>query len=90
MRFTTHSKQRIKERTGVRYQERYKLFRQALNKGISAGETSNQFLRKYLLSKERHCMAKYYKGYVFIHSKGGKLYTMYKVPDHIMKGIKNG
>lgn len=89
MRLTIHSKQRIKERTGVsRKHDRSKLFRQALDKGISAGETNNQVLKKYLLKKERHCKAKYYKGYIFIHSKRGKLYTMYEVPNYIKEMIK--
>lgn len=90
MKYTLHSQQRIKQRTGVRYQQRKKLFREALNKGISAGNTNNEFLRNYLLNKERHSKVKYYKGYVFIYSKSGRLFTMYEVPDHIKKGIENG
>jgi hypothetical protein len=83
MRLTIHSKQRIKERAGVRYQKRNKLFREALLNGISPGNTSNLKLKGYLLSKQHNCKAKYYKGYVFIYSKNGKLYTMYEAPNSI-------
>ena len=89
MRLTKHSKLRLRQRAGVISNEKNKLFRHALDKGISAGETNNQVLKKYLLKKERHCKAKIYKGYVFMYSKNGKkLYTMYEVPNYIKEMMK--
>ena len=85
MRFTKHSKQRIKERTGVRYQTRNKLFKEALKKGISPGNTADKVLQNYLQNKQHNSKVKLYKGYVFIYSKGGSLYTMYKAPENIRK-----
>lgn len=89
MKLTQHSKQRIRERAGVRSSEKNKLFKQALLKGISAGNINNEIIKKYLLKKERHCKTKIYKGYVFMYSKNGKkLYTMYEVPNYIKEMIK--
>lgn len=89
MKLTEHSKLRLRQRAGVRSNEKNKLFRQALLKGISAGNTNNEIIIKYLLKKERHCKAKIYKGYVFMYSKSGKkLYTMYEVPNYIKEMIK--
>ena len=89
MKLTEHSKLRLRQRAGVRSSEKNKLFRQALLKGISAGNTNNEIIKKYLLKKERHCKAKIYKDYVFMYSKNGKkLYTMYEVPNYIKEMIK--
>lgn len=89
MRLTEHSKLRLRQRAGVRSSEKNKLFKQALLKGMSAGNTNNEIIKKYLLKKERHCKAKIYKGYIFMYSKNGKkLYTMYEVPTYIKEMIK--
>lgn len=82
MKLSKHSKLRMKERAGICANQKA-FYKNALRKGISAGETKDERLRNYLLSKENnHTKAKIYKGYVFLHSKNSKqLYTVYKLSD---------
>ena len=87
MKLTNHSIQRMKERAGVRYNERIKLFKQALLKGKSPMELKDDKLKKYLLSKQHphKNKVKLYKGYVFVYSMNSKLYTMYELPERFRK-----
>lgn len=82
MKLSKHSKERMKQRTPFNHKERMKLFKDALHKGKSYGEVSNEKLKKYLMNKESwKSQVKLYKGYIFIHSKHSKqLYTMYELP----------
>lgn len=84
MKLSEHSKVRMKERAGLRYNEKNKLFREALNNGKSPNDIKNENIKKFLLKKQIKSKAKLYKGYVFIYSKNGKkLYTMYKLPENL-------
>lgn len=81
----------MKERTGVRYQQRYKMFKQALLNGKSPGELPDSKLKRFLASKQHNCKVKLYKDYVFIYSKNKKrLYTMYELPEAFRKEKENG
>lgn len=84
MKLSKHSQQRIKERADIEYKNQKNFYRSALDKGKSAGTLKDSDLKKCLLKIERKgCKAKYYKGYIFIHSKNNKtLYTMYKYSDN--------
>lgn len=87
MKLSKHSKLRMKERVNIK-RKQLTFYRSALRNGISAGETKDERLKKYLLSKENnHTKAKVYKGYIFLHSKNSKLlYTVYKLPDRFGGG----
>lgn len=79
---------RMRERTKLNRKERKKLFREALDKGKDIYKIKDNSIKEFLISKENNCKIKLYKDYVFIYSKNNKqLYTMYKLPDELLKGI---
>lgn len=83
---SNHGRMRMKERTGLNHKERKKFFDEAVLKGKSPNDITDEEIKKFLLSKQINCKVKLYKGYVFIHSKNSKrLYTMYKLPDKFLK-----
>lgn len=91
MILSKHSKIRMSERVSVKT-GKAKLFREALDKGLSYGEAKRKGMSKtivcYLAKLNRFQKAKIYKGYVFIYSKGKhKLYTMYECPKNIQEEL---
>ena len=88
MKLSNHSKRRMRERTDLNHKERLQLANEAFRLGKSADELvkknkDNKKLAEYMLSKP-NCKVKTYKGYIFIYSKNShRLYTMYKIPEHI-------
>lgn len=82
MKLSKHSKQRMRERTPFNSDERRKLFREALDYGLSIQQIDDKKLKHYVWSKSRYCKIKVYKGYMFLYSKNShQLYTMYEIPD---------
>ena len=82
MKLSNHSKIRMRERTAFNSQERYSLFREALQYGKSLNQIEDKELKNYIWSKSRYCKIKVYKGYMFLYSKNShQLYTMYKIPE---------
>lgn len=86
MKLSKHSKRRIAERANVIGGQK-EFFKNALLKGKAPGNLKDGAVKDYLLSKEnRKCRVKLYRDYVFIYSKNNKqLYTMYKLPQHLIK-----
>lgn len=81
MKITKHGQSRMRERTPLNSKERKTLYKEALHKGKSPNDITDEKFKNYLLSKP-NCKVKVYKGYIFIHSKNsGRLYTMYEVPE---------
>lgn len=87
MRLSHHSKLRLTERANIKKQNQKQFFREALNKGKSYGELPEGKLKNYIMERENwNSKIKVYKGYIFIHSKGGKtLYTIYKIPSELLE-----
>lgn len=84
MKLSSHSKDRMRERVGIKsksIQENF--FRNALLKGVSPEQVEDETLRMRLKSREKYnSKVKYYKGWVFVYSRNShRLYTMYKLED---------
>lgn len=90
MKITKHGKKRMKERTPFNFKERKNLYKEALHKGLTPNDIQDTRFKNYLLSKP-NCKIKVYRGYIFIHSKnGGRLYTMYEIPERFKGGNNYG
>ena len=86
MKLSTHSKIRMRERTGLNHKERRKLFRNALDYGKSPMQIKNEKVQQFMLARSNKCKIKLYKGYLFIYSKNSHiLYTMYKLPKELIE-----
>ena len=87
MKVTQHAKMRIRERTELNTKERKRLFRRALDSGKSKQDIKDDSIRKFVEEvEERKAKVKIYQGYVFIYSKNKKtLYTMYQLPEELLK-----
>lgn len=82
MKLSHHSKIRLRERTNLNHKERRKIFKEALQNGLSPDKVKDKKTRDYMNSKNRHCKVKLYKGYIFLYSKNShQLYTMYELPE---------
>lgn len=84
MKLSSHSKDRMRERVGIKsksIQENF--FRNALLKGVSPEQVEDETLRMRLKSREKYnSKVKYYKGWVFVYSRNShRLYTMYKLEE---------
>lgn len=84
MKLSNHSKDRMRERVGIKskaIQENF--FRNALIKGLSPEQVEDDTLKMRLKSREKYnSKVKYYKGWVFVYSRNShRLYTMYKLED---------
>lgn len=86
-----HAKRRMLERTDYNHKERRQLFREALEKGKSIADISNEEIRRYLKGKERYnSKVKLHKGYVYVYSRNAhRLYTMYRLPEEIIGISRN-
>ena len=87
MKLSHHAKLRMTERTGLPKQNQKQFYMSALKNGKSVGNMKESKLRDYMVQLESTgCKAKYYKGYIFIHSRNSKrLYTMYKCPTELLE-----
>lgn len=90
VRISEHGKRRMRQRTPFNSKGRKTLYREALHYGKNPNDIKDEKFKQYLLSKQKNCKIKIYRGYLFIHSKNsGRLYTMYKVPNKYME-VANG
>ncbi len=91
MKLSHHARLRMTERANIPKQNQKQFYISAIRKGKSAGVLKEGKLKEYLLQLEKsNCKVKYYKGYVFIHSKNSKkLYTMYKLPKELLESEAN-
>ena len=75
---------RMRERTGLNHKNRIGMFRRALDKGKKIQNIKDEKVRNFVKSKQKRCMIKLYKDYLYIYSKNNKqLYTMYKLPEEL-------
>ena len=84
MKLSKHSKDRMKQRVGIKSEKIAKnFFKNALKNGVSPEQVEDSLLRQRLKSREKYnSKVKLYKGWVFVYSKNSKqLYTMYKLED---------
>ena len=84
MKLSQHSKERMKQRVGIKSKKIAKnFFRNALQKGISPEQVEDELLKQRLKSREKYnSKVKLYKGWVFVYSKNShQLYTMYKLEE---------
>ncbi len=84
MKLSNHSRQRLKQRGGIKNQKiQDNFFRNALKNGLTPEQVEDEQLRIRLKSREKYnSKVKYYKGWVFIYSKNShQLYTTYKLED---------
>lgn len=84
MKLSNHSRQRLKQRGGIKNQKiQDNFFRNALKNGLTPEQVEDEQLRVRLKSREKYnSKVKYYKGWVFIYSKNShQLYTTYKLED---------
>ena len=87
IKVSKHAKIRMRERTDLNHRERLSLFRKALDNGKSVQEIKDEDVKRFLSGKQRVCSkVKLYQNYVFVYSKNKhRLYTMYKLPEELIK-----
>ncbi len=84
MKLSKHSKERMKERVGIKSKRiAENFFKNALMNGITAEQVKDEKLKQRLKSREKYnSKVKLYKGWVFVYSKNShQLYTMYKLEE---------
>jgi len=84
MKLSQHSKERMKQRVGIKSKKiAENFFRNALQKGISPEQVEDELLKQRLRSRQKYnSKVKLYKGWVFVYSKNShQLYTMYKLEE---------
>lgn len=88
MKLSKHSKIKMKERANLKSSEKLKMYKMALRNGKRVGEIKNERIKSYLAPKQKfNSRIILYQNYVFVYSKNSKqLYTMYKLPENLIKG----
>lgn len=84
MKLSKHSKERMKERVGIKSNKiAQNFFRNALQYGVSPEQVEDELLKQRLRSRQKYnSKVKLYKGWVFVYSKNShQLYTMYKLEE---------
>lgn len=83
MKISKHAKQRMRERSTF-YKDCRAVFRNALDKGKNIQDIKDKKVRNFVKCKQKRCMIKLYKDYLYIYSKNNKqLYTVYKLPEEL-------
>lgn len=91
MKLSRHSKQRMREKANLKSNEMMTMYKMAMKHGKRVGEIKDEKIKSYLAPKQKfNSRIVLYNGYVFVHSKNSKqLYTMYKLPEYLIKEERN-
>ena len=87
MKLSKHSKQRMREKAGLKSNEMMKMYKMAMKHGKRVAQIKDQTIKSYLAPKQKfNSRIVLYNDYVFVHSKNSKqLYTIYKLPKEMIK-----